>query len=72
MAHLCQRRAGGDKRPLRLETFDQFSAEEDYNHHDLVMLEKGQFSVDEDPVELDYDDNVGTGGDDNNDGSKRP
>ena len=33
MAHLCQRRAAGDKHPLRLETFDQFSAE-DYNYDD--------------------------------------
>ena len=34
VAHCCQKRAGGDKRPLRLETFDQFSTEEDYNHRD--------------------------------------
>ena len=69
MAHWCQRRAGGDKRPLRLETFDQFSTEEDYNHQDR----KKKFSAEEDPVELDYDNNFGPGGGDvNNDDNKRP
>ena len=57
MAHCCQKRAGGDKRPLRLEIFDQFSAEdynhqdrkdqfsaeEDYNHHDLATMGKTNF-----------------------------
>ena len=38
----------------------------------ICDVRKGQFSADEDPVDLDYDDNVGTGDDDNNDGSKRP
>ena len=67
MAHLCQRRAGGDKRPLRLETFDQFSTEEDYNHQDR----KEKISAEEDPVELDYDNNVGPGGGDVNNVSKK-
>ena len=43
VAHCCQKRAGGDKRPLRLETFDQFSTEEDYNHQDLATIGKTNF-----------------------------